>query len=653
MKPLLFLTLVIFLVSSCSHTPDHWSLKSPSGTLEISVMAGDTGESTLSYTVTFLSDSGAVTAIQPSPLGITCSDADFVHDLRFTGAKGPETRTDEYTMLVGKRLKNKVSYTSLILSFLNPDGKQIDLDLRAYDDGVAFSYAFPGEDTLSHRKVTVTGETTGFYVNPGGKAWIQPYDTLGTWSPAYEYGYIDDMDIGTPPPMTTGWGFPALFHTSGLWMLVSEAGLYDYCGSHLSAVCAGGRYRLSFPGEWENYGYGQVDPVVSLPFRTPWRFILVGKTLAPIVESNMVNNLARPSMISDTGWIKPGKSSWSWWSDHKSGRNYRELRAFVDFSARMGWKYSLVDADWNIMQGGSLEELARYAESKGVGLTIWYNSGGPHTKVMNAGPRDLMFDPQVRDKEMQRISKMGIKGIKVDFFQGDKPVIMKLYQDIARDAAKYHLLLDTHGCTIPRGWTRTWPNYVTMEGVRGAELYGAREFPAQALKLNTTYPFTRNVLGPMDYTPVTFSDYTPETRHLTTNAHELALSVIFESGIQHFADRYTSYEAQPAAVIDFLKQVPVTWDDTRFIDGFPGKFTVLARRKGTTWYIAGNTGEEEGRSVDFTPAFIADGQYNVTIFRDGDTPRSFAINKTAYQPGDTLHVDMPRFGGFVMVFVKP
>jgi len=318
----------------------------------------------------------------------------------------------------------------------------------------------------------------------------------------------------------------------------------------------------------------------------------------------------------------------------------------------MGWKYSLVDADWNTMEGGTLEELADYANSKGVGLTIWYNSGGPHSKVMDAGPRDLMFDPQIRDKEMQRISKMGIKGGKIDFFQGEKPVIMKIYQDIARDAAKYHLLLDTHGSTIPRGWTRTYPNFVTMEGVRGAELYGYWKFPEEAFKLNTTYPFTRNVLGPMDYTPVTFSDYSPETKHLTTNAHELALSVVFESGIQHFADKWESYEAQPEAVIDFLKTVPVTWDDTKFIDGYPGKFAVLARKKGDIWYVAGNTGEEQGRKVTFIPDFLDNGNYSVQIFKDGNTTRTFSIDTIAYATGDDLTVDMARYGGFTMVFTK-
>ncbi|HYW95250.1 MAG TPA: glycoside hydrolase family 97 catalytic domain-containing protein [Bacteroidales bacterium] len=651
MKHLLYFLLITALfVTSCSSGNSKWSVDSPSGNLQITVFQTGRGDSTrIVYSVDYLKGDSSKQAVLPSPMGITRSDGNFVYGLEYMGNTGVESKTEDYRMIVGKRLENHVKYNSLTLSFENRNGKKMDILLRAYDAGVAFSYSFPEE---AGQEVTITGENTGFYVNPDGKAWIQPYDTLGTWSPAYEYGYIDDMDIGTLPPMSTGWGYPALFHTSGLWMLISEAGLYDYCGTHLSADCAGGKYKLRFPGEWENYGYGQIDPKVSLPYQTPWRFILLGETLKPIVESNLVNNLAKPSVMVDTGWIKPGKSSWSWWSDHTSGRNYKKLKEFVDFSARMGWKYSLVDADWNLMEGGTLEELAEYAKSKGVGLTIWYNSGGPHTKVMDAGPRDLMFDPVIRDKEMQRISKMGIKGIKVDFFQGEKPVIMKLYQDIARDAAKYHLLLDTHGCTIPRGWTRTYPNYVTMEGVRGAELYGYWKFPEEALRLNTTYPFTRNVLGPMDYTPVTFSDYSPETKHLTTNAHELALSVVFESGIQHFADKWESYEAQPEAVIDFLKTVPVTWDDTKFIDGYPGKFAVLARKKGDIWYVAGNTGEEQGRKVTFIPDFLDNGNYSVQIFKDGNTTRTFSIDTIAYATGDDLTVDMARYGGFTMVFTK-
>ncbi len=645
---LILLTVILF--ASCDRTPHQWTLTSPSGNIEITVSGSSANDSSLlTYQVDYIAGDVRTTAIKPSPLGIVRQDAEFIHNLKFTGQSGPELRSEEYTMLTGKRCKNNFTFQALTLTFEASKGKKMNLLLRAYDEGVAISYAFPAEE---NQKVTITGEKTGFYVNPDGKAWIQPYDTLNTWSPAYEYGYIDNMDIGTRPPITTGWGFPALFNSSGLWILISEAGLYDYCGAHLAADCEEGKYHVRYPGDWENYGYGQADPEVKLPFQTPWRFILVGNSLKPIVESNMVNNLASPAEISDISWIEPGRSSWSWWSDHKSGRDFKKLKAFVDFSARMGWKYSLVDADWDKMEGGTLEELADYAESKGVGLTIWYNSGGPHTKVMDAGPRDLMFDPQIRDREMQRISKMGIKGIKVDFFQGEKQIIMKLYQDIARDAAKYHLLLDTHGCTIPRGWSRTYPNYLTMEGVRGAELYGYYKFPMEALKLNTIYPFTRNVLGSMDYTPVTFSDYTEQTKHLTTNAHELALAIIFESGIQHFADRYESYEAQPKAVIDYLKTVPVTWDDTKFIVGFPGKFTVLARQKGKTWYVAGNTGEENGRIVNFTPDFLEKGTYSVRVFKDGDTPRSFSIDTMTYTTGTELTVGMKKYGGFTLVFAK-
>jgi hypothetical protein len=301
------------------------------------------------------------------------------------------------------------------------------------------------------------------------------------------------------------------------------------------------------------------------------------------------------------------------------------------------------------MEGGSLQELAEYAENKGVKLWIWYNSGGPHTKVMNAGPRDLVYNKEIRRAEFKRISDMGIVGIKVDFFQSDKQQIIKLYHDIIKDAADFNIMVNTHGCTLPRGWFRTYPNLMTMEAVRGAELYGYPPFATEAVRLNTIYPFTRNVMGSMDYTPVTFSDYMEESAHRTTNAHELALSVIFESGVQHFADRYESYEAQPDFVVDFLNNVPVTWDDTYFVDGFPGKEVVMARKKQDTYFLAGINGEFKEKTLTFDLDFLPEGQFEMTLIKEGDTPRSFNTETMSIAGKDSFSIDIMPAGGFVAV----
>ncbi len=291
----------------------------------------------------------------------------------------------------------------------------MEIIFRTYDEGIAFCYQFPGEGDDFY---TLCEELTGFDLLTPGNAWIQPYDTLATWVPAYEYGYVKDIKIGGPPPMTTGWGFPALFNTKEAWVMLTETGLYEnYAGTHLDAKAENGLYGIEFPGEWENYGLGKSKPMAKLPWKTPWRVIITGKTLAPIVESNLVYHLAKPNQLQETDWVTPGKASWSWWGDHTSGKNFKKLKDYVDFAKQMGWKYSLVDADWHIMEGGTVQELVKHANQQGIGIFLWYNSGGPHTKVMNAGPRDLMHDPEIRQAELKKISEWDVKGIKVDFLK--------------------------------------------------------------------------------------------------------------------------------------------------------------------------------------------------------------------------------------------
>ncbi len=650
---LLFLFCLSLLYSSCQKETDqtNWSLSSPDGQVRVkisSVHSQDNNSNiSLEYSVWLKGSKEEKEIVKPSPLGIIRQDQDFSDNLKFIKASPVKTIDEEYEMLSGKQLKNRNHANELVLSFKNDQDNNIDLIFRAYNEGIAFCYSFPGK---TESPVTIKKELTGFQMPGPGDAWIQPYDTIGTWSPAYEFGYIKDVKIGDRPPMTTGWGFPALFRTGGSWVFLTESGVYDsFCGSHLDANCDNGLYRIEYPHEWENYGLGDALPSWRLPWKLPWRVVLVSDELHTIVESNIVHHLAKPNQLEDVSWIEPGNASWSWWGDHESGKNFAKLRDYVDFAAEMGWRYSLVDADWHIMEGGTLKELAEYAETKNVGLLIWYNSGGPHTKVMNAGPRDLMHKPEIRKKEFQRISEMGIKGIKVDFFQSDKQDIIQLYLDIARDAAMYKILLNTHGCTIPRGWTRTFPNFLAMEGVRGAELYGYHKFPPRAVWLNTVYPFTRNVIGPMDYTPVTFTDYKEESAHITTFAHELALSVVFECGIQHFADRIEGYKSLPEKPYEFLKQVPNTWDNTWFVTGFPGRDVVIARKKDDTYFVAGINGEMKPKEISFKLDFLPEGTFSFNLIKDGEDDRSFSYENTDIDKSTTISVKLLPAGGFAAI----
>jgi len=636
--------LIIFVLSGCQK-PSSWKIYSPNEKLTV-IIDKNKSDETLQYSVTYKTETGIKNTVLPSKLGIIREDAAFTDGLKVLNSSLKNGIDYTYELIGGKRLKNNVQANRLTLALENSSKNKVNLVFEVFNDGVGFRYEFPDKNGAIFQ---VNEELTEFALPATSNAWIQPYDTLNTWSPAYEYGYGPKMKAGTAPPLTTGWGFPALFENDEMWVLLTETGIDgSYCGSHLAANCSNGVYRIEYPFSWENYGLWEAKPANSLPWATPWRLILIGDRLGAIAESNLVYHLAKPCDYEDVSWIKPGISSWNWWGDHGGGWKFNSLKKYIDFSAEMGWPYSLVDAEWQRMEGGTFEELAKYAKSKNVGLFIWYNSGGEHSRVMDALPRDLMHKPEVRMAEMKRIKEMGIKGIKVDFFQGEKQGTINLYLDIIKDAAKNQLMVVTHGCTIPRGWFRTYPNLVSMEAVRGGELYSYYKYPEEAVYQNTVLPFTRNVLGSMDFTPVTFDDYSPEIKHLTSNAHELALSLVFESGIQHFADRVESYRLQPAAVIDFLKNIPTVWDNTCLIDGYPGELAVIARKKDDKIYIGGISSLKEKRSLSFKVPFLEEGKtYTIKLIKDGASEREFSFDTITLPKDQEITIDLLPAGGFV------
>ncbi|TVR72396.1 MAG: glycoside hydrolase family 97 protein [Marinilabiliales bacterium] len=642
---------VVALFGSCNEQKvRNWIITSPDGSVLLTVSTLGVENyfdipSPLSYSVELVAEGEHILAVRPSPLGIIRSDEDFSKDLELVSTHGPVVVDKEYFMISGKRSLRRDHYSEFSLTFRNSNNALLELLFRVYNEGVAFSYRFPEE---SDSLYTVLRELTGFHIPVPGEAWKQPYDTLGIWSPAYEYGYEPVLAVGDYPPLSTGWGFPVLFHTNGVWIFVSETAVYDeYCGSHLAADAHDGKYKLHFPHEWENYGLGDVHPVSSLPWQTPWRFIVVGTTPAPIVETTLPHDLARPVALQDVSWIKPGISSWSWWSDHSSSYFLEPLKQYVDLASGMDWPYSLVDAGWHVMSGGTVEELIEYAGMKEVGIYLWYNSGGPHTKVMDAGPRDLMHDREIRREEFERISKLGVKGVKIDFFQSEKQNMIQLYLDILRDAADFELMVNFHGCTFPRGWERTYPNLVTMEGVRGAELYSYPGFPPTAPYLNSIYPFTRNVMGSMDYTPVTFTDFSPQSIRQTTWAHELALSVLFESALQHFADNIKGFRKQPREVLEFLSSVPTVWDNTWFIDGYPGRLAVLCREKDDIFYLAGINGEMVPKEFTFTLGHLPEGSFKMSIIADGEHMEDYKFKDMVIGNETPVSLHLLPAGGFV------
>jgi alpha-glucosidase len=502
---------------------------------------------------------------------------------------------------------------------------------------VAFRYRFPGVGD-----VTLVRELTDVTPAEDGEAWLQPTQEPLEYGPAYEAPY-DGVPIGTASS-GPGWDLPAAFHTGQSWLLVTESGLDATCfGSRLAPVPRGRTYSFAPPLPGEGDGHGSAEARSSLPWTLPWRVIVVTDRAGGLVESQLVDHLADPSRIPDPSWVRPGRVSWSWWSDNDSPRDLQRLRDFVDLAHDFGWEYSLVDANWTVHTDDDMSALVRYAADRDVKLFLWYNSGGPHNHVTEQ-PRDRMHDRTRRRAELAKIAQWGVAGIKVDFFHSDKQDGIARYLDILTDAAEHRIMVNFHGCTIPRGWTRTWPHLMTMEGVRGAETYiFDQRFPAVAPRHNTILPFTRNAVGPMDYTPVTFSDN--RYPHLTTPGHELALAVVFESGLLHLADSDRSYRSLLPEAAGVLSRVPATWDETRCLTGLPGSHVVIARRSGEDWFVAGINGRSEPVAVDLDVAELADAGTAWLVL--GDAPRGEDLTATSATAEWATSLVMAPYGGFL------
>ncbi len=569
-------------------------------------------------------------------LGIERADASFDAGLAALGAPVVGAVDEAYEMRHGKRSRLHHHATTATVAVCNAAGDRLDLDLRVYDTAIAFRYRFPENDD-DGRLRTVTGEMTTFRLPADGRAWLQPVSPSDSPDHAHENLYANGVPIGTPSP-SHAWDLPATFEVEGHWLLVGEADLdAGYHGARLAGAPHGRSYAVVGPDSWEGRGLGAAQASSTLPWTLPWRFIGFADTAAALLESTVVTDLARPSRLADTSWIRPGRASWSWWSDVSSPRDLATLRRFVDLAAEMGWEYSLIDANWTVHSEAEMRQLVRYAAARAVGIWLWYNSGGPHNDVAGE-PRDLMHEQVVRRREMARIAAWGVVGLKVDFFHSDKQDGIGRYLGILEDAAEARLMVNFHGCTVPRGWERTWPHLMTMEAVRGAEWYLINlAFADDAVWHNTVLPFTRNVIGPMDYTPVTFSDTFRARR--TTAAHELALAVVFETGILHFADSAESYRNQDPAVLDVLRRVPVAWDDTVGLAGEPGDHAVMARRNGDTWWVAGINGPNANPGADLDLTRLGPLRGTWCIVHDGAGRDSVLTREVRID-------DQPEFAGF-------
>ena len=538
----------------------------------------------------------------------------------------------DYIMLQGKRQH----CTNTGNEYRTALDANTDVVLRLYDDGVAFRYE------LSNLKdEPMPREQTTYRIAEGTRRWIQQWaDSYEGFFPLTTTSRIKAERGYSAPSLTkdgfnSRWGYPALLEPAdGVFVLLSEANIER----RQSASC------LYSEGELYTVTPDENKVKLSGTWHTPWRVAIIG-SLADVVGSTLITDVSEPGKLDDTSWIQPGVVSWVYWAYNHGSNDYEIIKKYVDLAATLHLPYVLIDAEWDEMKDGkTIEDAVNYAKSKNVRPMIWYNSsvgwidGAPT-------PKFRLNKAEDREREFAWCEKIGVAGVKIDFFSGDNQMNMDYCIDLLESAAHHHLLVNFHGATVPRGWQRTYPNLMSTEGVYGAEWYNnVATFTAKAARHNATLPFTRNVIGPMDYTPCAFSD--SQHPHITTHAHELALTALFESALQHLADRPESFLAQPAEVRQYLSALPSTWDDTRLVSGYPGESVVIARRKGTAWYVAGINGTDEMKTLATDLGFIGKIKDIKTFADSGDKEQPWRITDGQSLPKSIEC--LPR-GGFVLV----
>ena len=559
-------------------------------------------------------------------------------DIPFNQLSFVRKMKDNYRMLEGKRLHctNKANEYQ---ASIGPNAKIV---MRFYNDGIAFRYEYTN---LQNSKVPE--EHTAYIIPEGTKRWMQQ------WSDGYEgfFPMTTTANVKTlggfggsmvQKDINTHWGYPLLMEpVDGVFALITEANIERRQSAS----------SLFNNGEVFNVKQDQNDLLLTGDWHTPWRVVIIGK-LADIVQSTLVTDVSEPSKQKDVSWIKPGVVSWIYWANNHGSNDYNIIKKYVDMAVTLHLPYVLIDAEWDEMdklvsnEGKTIEDAVKYAISKGIKPLIWYNSsigwvnGAP-------GPKFRLNKPEDREKEFAWCEKIGVAGVKIDFFSGDTQANMYYCQDLLESAARHHLLVNFHGAPIPRGWQRTYPNLLSTEGVYGAEWYNnVPHFTKKAASHNATLPYTRNVIGPMDYTPCAFSD--SQHPHITSKGHELALTVLYESGLQHLADRPESFLAQPQEVQSFLGKLPTVWDETRYISGYPSESAVLARRSGKTWYVAGVNGKDDPQTLVTDLSFLGKKWKKIQMFTD-DANDHWQISTTNILP---KQISCQPRGGFVLVINK-
>ena len=665
-------SLLFLLLCALSAGAEEKKFQSPDG--QITVLVNDeAGKPTYSVSL------AGQPVLLASPLGVKANFADLTQGLKLTACDVTSV-SDSYDLKTIKQSRVDYKATQAVCQFEQVGGEHqpsgwhaLDIIFRVTDRDVAFCYKlYPkkvrGGETLV---AVIESEASGFALPEGTTTFLcpqsKPMGGFARTAPSYETSYsLDDQ------PGKNGWGegytFPCLFKVPFVaaqsqqtgheaWVLISETGTDgNYVGCRLLCDKAAGEtshlYTIGFPQQGEMNGQGTTTAAVSLPFQTPWRTITLGSSLAPIVETTVANDLVQPKYKASKEYTY-GKGSWSWIIGMDSSCNFDEQKRYIDFSAAMGYRSVLVDALWDQQIGyEKMEELSRYAQSKGVGLFLWYNSNGSWNDAPQS-PKGKMDKSPARRKEMAWMQKNGILGIKVDFFGGDKQPMMQLYEDILTDANEFGLQVIFHGCTLPRGWERMYPNYVASEAVLASENLHFGQGACDAEARNAcTHTFIRNTVGSMDFGGSTLNkhynaDNQRGTTRRTSDVFALATAVLFQSSVQHFALAPNNLTDAPDWAVQFMKDVPTLWDEVKFIDGYPGKYAIIARRSGSQWYIAGINAQEQPvkAKLDLSP-FFAKGTA-VTVYTDD--AQLNGKSQTSNLKSLTFKADIPQNGALLIV----
>lgn len=621
---------------------------SPDGKLKV-LVALNNGQP--AYSVSY----NEKTFLEKSPLGLKTNVGDFTTGLVLE-ANVTQNKIDETYELPNIK-QSKVHYTAneAIFSFTKEGKAAIDVIFRISNNNVAFKYKIHTQKEA--RSCVVQEEASGFLLPQGTTTFLCPQSKtmvgFARTMPSYETSYTLDAPMGKNGN-GDGYTFPCLFKVNNNgWVLISETGVdSNYCGSRLIGQ-ENGLYTIGFPMMGENNGNGTSAPGIALPGETPWRTITVGETLAPIVETTIPFDLVKPKYEASQKY-EYTKGSWSWIMKMDNNTTFPVQKQYIDFSNAMGYQTILIDALWDTQIGkDKIAELAKYGAEKGVGLYLWYNSNG-YWNDAPQGPRGIMDNTIIRRKEMAWMKSIGVKGIKVDFFGGDKQVTIKLYEDILADANDFCIMVIFHGCTLPRGWERMYPNYAASEAVLASENlhFGQGSCNNEAANA-ATHTFIRNVVGSMDFGGSALnkfynSDNIPNkgSKRMTSDVFALATTVLFQSGVQHFALAPNNLTDAPAWAINFMKEVPTTWDEVRYLDGYPGKYVVLARRKGTKWYIAGVNAQKETLKIKAKLPMIAAGT-ELKMYTD-DMQLNGKVNALKMNKNQLLEVVIPTNGGLLI-----